>query len=126
LQAVRERWPNTQTMTEGAFGLEWRKQTPNHALLNYRFEARGRVSRGQRRIWRLSGSCIASSAWLSLDTEFAVFAFVLCIALVLLVSQLVAMARQDLPLVSEPVIYLHDTMHFPSMVASRAGCVWVR
>ena len=59
---------------------------------------------------------------LSHDTEFAVFAFVLCITLVLLVSQLVAMARQDLPQVSEPVIYLRYTMHLPAMVALRAGC----
>ena len=60
---------------------------------------------------------------LSHDTEFAVFAFVLCIALVLLVSQLVAMARQVIPLVSEAVMYLRYTMHFPSMVALRVGCV---
>ena len=25
LQAVRERWPDTRVMTEGEFGLEWRK-----------------------------------------------------------------------------------------------------
>jgi hypothetical protein len=28
-------------MTEGAFGLEWRKHTPNNSALNYRFEAKG-------------------------------------------------------------------------------------
>src|SRR5580658_8068088 len=35
LQAVRERWPDTQVMTEGAFGLEWRKHTPSNAGLDY-------------------------------------------------------------------------------------------
>lgn len=41
LQAVKERWPDTQVMTEGAFGLEWRKHTPNNSALDYRFEAKG-------------------------------------------------------------------------------------
>ncbi len=41
LQAVRERWPDTKAMTEGAFGLEWRKHTPNNDSLNYRFDAKG-------------------------------------------------------------------------------------
>jgi hypothetical protein len=41
LQAVRDKWPDTQVLTEGAFGLEWRKHTPNNASLNYRFDARG-------------------------------------------------------------------------------------
>jgi hypothetical protein len=41
LQAVRERWPDTQVMTEGAFGLEWRKHNASNAALNYRFDAKG-------------------------------------------------------------------------------------
>jgi hypothetical protein len=41
LQAVRDRWPDTQAMTEGAFGLEWKKHTPSNKLLNYRFDAKG-------------------------------------------------------------------------------------
>ena len=41
LQAVRERWPDTQVKTEGAFGLQWRSHNPTNALLNYRFDARG-------------------------------------------------------------------------------------
>jgi len=49
LQAVRERWPDTQVMTEGAFGLEWRKHTPNNASLNYRFDARGTGAPGSEK-----------------------------------------------------------------------------
>ena len=56
LQAVRERWPDTQVMTEGAFGLEWRKHTPNNARLNYRFDAKGTGAPARRRSWRFSGS----------------------------------------------------------------------
>ena len=41
LQAVRERWPDTRLMTEGAFGLEWRKHYANNDRLNYRFHAKG-------------------------------------------------------------------------------------
>jgi hypothetical protein len=49
LQAVRERWPDTRVMTEGAFGLEWRKHTPNNAVLNYRFDAKGTGAPGSER-----------------------------------------------------------------------------
>ena len=49
LQAVRERWPDTRVMTEGAFGLEWRKQMPNNALLNYRFDAKGTGAPGSEK-----------------------------------------------------------------------------
>lgn len=49
LQAVRDRWPDTQVMTEGAFGLEWRKHNPNNATLNYRFDARGTGAPGSER-----------------------------------------------------------------------------
>jgi Domain of Unknown Function with PDB structure (DUF3863)/Domain of Unknown Function with PDB structure (DUF3864) len=41
LQATRERWPDTQVMTEGAFGMEWRKHNSSNASLNYRFDAKG-------------------------------------------------------------------------------------
>ncbi len=49
LQAVRERWPDTQVMTEGAFGLEWRKHTPGNAALNYRFDAKGTGAPGSEK-----------------------------------------------------------------------------
>ena len=49
LQAVRERWPDTQVMTEGAFGLEWRKHTPNNDELNYRFDAKGTGAPGSEK-----------------------------------------------------------------------------
>jgi hypothetical protein len=41
LQTVKERWPETQVLTEGEFGLKWREHTPNNTSLNYRFEERG-------------------------------------------------------------------------------------
>jgi hypothetical protein len=41
LAAVRERWPDTQVMTEGEFGLEWRRHHPTNAALDYRFDTRG-------------------------------------------------------------------------------------
>jgi len=41
LQAVKDRWPDTQVMTEGAFGLEWRKHNPSNIALDYRFDAKG-------------------------------------------------------------------------------------
>jgi Domain of Unknown Function with PDB structure (DUF3863)/Domain of Unknown Function with PDB structure (DUF3864) len=41
LQAVRERWPDTRVMTEGEFGLEWRKHNADNRQLNYRFDAKG-------------------------------------------------------------------------------------
>jgi len=49
LQAVRDRWPDTQAMTEGAFGLEWRKHTPSNASLNYRFDAKGTGAPGSEK-----------------------------------------------------------------------------
>lgn len=58
LQAVRERWPDTQVMTEGAFGLEWRKHTPSNARLDYRFVARGTGAPGSEKEleieWRMN------------------------------------------------------------------------
>jgi hypothetical protein len=49
LAAVRERWPDTQVVTEGAFGMEWRKHTPNNHLLNYRFDAKGTGAPGSEK-----------------------------------------------------------------------------
>jgi len=49
LQAVRQRWPDTQVITEGAFGLEWRKHTPNNDALNYRFDAKGTGAPGSEK-----------------------------------------------------------------------------
>jgi hypothetical protein len=49
LQAVRDRWPDTQVTTEGAFGLEWRKHTPNNHGLNYRFDCRGTGAPGSEK-----------------------------------------------------------------------------
>ena len=49
LQSVRDRWPDTRVMTEGEFGLEWRKHTPNNALLNYRFDEKGTGAPGSEK-----------------------------------------------------------------------------
>jgi len=49
LGAVRERWPQTRVMTEGAFGLEWRKHTPDNTTLNYRFDAKGTGAPGSEK-----------------------------------------------------------------------------
>jgi hypothetical protein len=49
LSAVRERWPDTHVMTEGAFGLEWRKHYPSNAKLNYRFDAKGTGAPGSEK-----------------------------------------------------------------------------
>jgi hypothetical protein len=49
LEAVRDRWPDTQALTEGAFGIEWRKHTPNNARLNYRFDAKGTGAPGSEK-----------------------------------------------------------------------------
>jgi hypothetical protein len=49
LQAMKDRWPDTQVMTEGAFGLEWRKHMPNNDGLNYRFDAKGTGAPGSEK-----------------------------------------------------------------------------
>jgi len=58
LQAVREKWPDTQVMTEGAFGLEWRRHTPNNDRLDYRFVAKGTGAPGSEKEleieWRMN------------------------------------------------------------------------
>jgi len=58
LQAVKQRWPETQVVTEGAFGMEWRRHTPNNAKLDYRFVAKGTGAPGSEKEleieWRLN------------------------------------------------------------------------
>jgi hypothetical protein len=49
LQAVRDRWPDTNVLTEGEFGLKWREHTPSNASLNYRFDARGTGAPGSEK-----------------------------------------------------------------------------
>ena len=49
LQAIRERWPDTQVLTEGEFGLKWREHTPNNASLNYRFDEKGSGAPGSEK-----------------------------------------------------------------------------
>jgi hypothetical protein len=49
LQAVRERWPETKVMTEGAFGLEWRKHNPDNSKVNYRFDEKGTGAPGSEK-----------------------------------------------------------------------------
>ena len=49
LQNVHDRWPDTQVITEGAFGLEWRKHTLNNTSLNYRFDAKGTGAPGSEK-----------------------------------------------------------------------------
>jgi hypothetical protein len=53
LQAVKDRWPDTQVLTEGAFGLEWRKHTPSNAELDYRFDAQGTGAPGSEKDVRI-------------------------------------------------------------------------
>ncbi len=79
LQAVRDRWPDTQVMSEGAFGLEWRKHTPNNGSLNYRFDAKGTGAPGSEkqleiewfmnREFRLAllRNWTADSPWMAID-----------------------------------------------------------
>ena len=49
LRAVRERWPDTRVMTEGEFGLEWRKHFRSNDGLNYRFDAKGTGAPGSEK-----------------------------------------------------------------------------
>jgi len=49
LQAVRDRWPDTRVLTEGEFGLEWRKHNPNNAHLDYRFDEKGTGAPGSEK-----------------------------------------------------------------------------
>jgi hypothetical protein len=49
LEAVRERWPDTRVMTEGEFGLEWRKHVKDNDDLNYRFDTKGTGAPGSEK-----------------------------------------------------------------------------
>jgi hypothetical protein len=49
LQNIKARWPDTQVLTEGAFGMKWREHTPNNTLLNYRFDAKGTGAPGSEK-----------------------------------------------------------------------------
>ena len=49
LQAIKNRWPDTQVMTEGAFGLAWRSHHPSNAGLDYRFDAKGTGAPGSEK-----------------------------------------------------------------------------
>src|ERR1700753_336886 len=49
LQAVHDRGPDTQVITEGEFGLEWRKHNPNNAKLNNRFDEKGTGAPGSEK-----------------------------------------------------------------------------
>jgi Domain of Unknown Function with PDB structure (DUF3863)/Domain of Unknown Function with PDB structure (DUF3864) len=49
LQAIRDRWPDTQVITEGEFGLGWRKHNPDNSKLNYRFDAKGTGTPGSEK-----------------------------------------------------------------------------
>jgi hypothetical protein len=49
LQTIKARWPDTQVLTEGEFGLKWREHTPNNAALNYRFDERGTGAPGSEK-----------------------------------------------------------------------------
>jgi hypothetical protein len=49
LQTIKERWPDTQVLTEGEFGLKWREHTPSNASLNYRFDEKGTGAPGSEK-----------------------------------------------------------------------------
>ena len=49
LQTIKARWPDTQVLTEGEFGLKWREHTPNNVSLNYRFDERGTGAPGSEK-----------------------------------------------------------------------------
>ena len=49
LQAVRERWPDTQVIPEGEFGLLWRKHHPTNAGIDYRFDEKGTGAPGSEK-----------------------------------------------------------------------------
>ena len=49
LQSVRERWPDTQVIPEGEFGLLWRKHNPTNAGIDYRFDEKGTGAPGSEK-----------------------------------------------------------------------------
>jgi hypothetical protein len=49
LQAVRQRWPDRRVITEGEFGLEWRKHYTDNKNINYRFDVKGTGAPGSEK-----------------------------------------------------------------------------
>jgi hypothetical protein len=49
LQSIRDRWPDTQVIPEGEFGLLWRHHNPTNAFLNYRFNEKGTGAPGSEK-----------------------------------------------------------------------------
>jgi len=49
LQTIHDRWPDTQVLTEGQFGLAWRRHNPSNAGLNYRFDEKGTGAPGSEK-----------------------------------------------------------------------------
>ncbi len=49
LETARERWPDVQVTTEGAFGLEWRRHNRDNSRLNYRFDEKGTGAPGSEK-----------------------------------------------------------------------------
>ncbi len=49
LEAVKTRWPDTRVMSEGEFGMEWRRHNPDNSRLNYRFDAKGTGAPGSEK-----------------------------------------------------------------------------
>lgn len=49
LQAVRDRWHDTKVVTEGDFGMEWRRHNRDNRQLNYRFEESGTGAPGSEK-----------------------------------------------------------------------------
>lgn len=41
LEEIENRWPGTKVVTEGEFGLEWRKSYQDNSKIDYRFVERG-------------------------------------------------------------------------------------
>jgi hypothetical protein len=79
LEAVRDRWPDTRVLSEGEFGMEWRKHVPNNNALNYRFDAKGSGAPGSEKEleirWfmnqefrlALLRNWVAESPWMAID-----------------------------------------------------------
>jgi len=49
LAAIKDRWPDTRVVTEGDFGMQWRRHTPDNSALNYRFDAKGTGAPGSEK-----------------------------------------------------------------------------
>lgn len=79
LQAVKERWPDTRVVTEGEFGMEWRRHVPNNASLSYRFDATGSGAPGSAKEleirWYMNDefrlallhNWVGNSPWMAID-----------------------------------------------------------